>query len=78
MCLEIDKSDHVHSTKKIILKHFHYYVQQITWRQTMKWIVFYLFFTIKWIVFYIFFLHKNKFLQLIQSLFWFDFDLIKA
>lgn len=57
MCLEIDKSDHVHSTKKIILKHFHYYVQQITWRQTMKWIVFYLFFTIKWIVFYIFFFY---------------------
>lgn len=53
-------------------------IQQITWRQTMKWIVFYLFFTIKWIVFYIFFLHKNKFLQLIQSLFWFDFDLINA
>lgn len=51
MCLEIDKSDHVQSTKKITLKHFHYYVQQITWRQTMKWIVFY--FIFKYFFFYI-------------------------
>lgn len=68
MCLEIDKSDHVHSTKKIILKHFHYYTtNNLTSNNEM----------ICGLSLNIF-LHKNKFLQLIQSLFWFDFDLINA